>query len=258
MAKEKMVYFRTSLGGFNKDDVNSYIEKLNAEFSEREKAARKKLEAAEEKISGLEQLQDELKQALDKLSALENAAESREKLIGEQLRRIDEQAAEIEVLTRSKSSAENEAARLAERIESLSETIQKSEKYDDVSAQIGEIILSAKSTAEEIVKQAQNEAARKMREANEQLTGAARNFNARAATAAYAVKNQMRKSAHQSYAALAEQTEKTAALLHTLAENISQSTEAFDDKLSAVKTEAETAVETEAAKLFTEEHKLKF
>ena len=43
MAKEKMVYFRTSLGGFNKDDVNSYIEKLNAEFSEREKAARKKI-----------------------------------------------------------------------------------------------------------------------------------------------------------------------------------------------------------------------
>lgn len=124
MAKEKMVYFRTSLGGFNKDDVNSYIEKLNAEFSEREKAARKKLEAAEEKISGLEQLQDELKQALDKLSALENAAESREKLIGEQLRRIDEQAAEIEVLTRSKSSAENEAAKAgrADRISFRNDT----------------------------------------------------------------------------------------------------------------------------------------
>ncbi len=258
MSKEKMIYFRTSLGGFNKEDVNSYIEKLNAEFSEREKSARKKLEAAEEKLTDLERLKSELEQALDKISKLESAAESREKLIKEQLQRIDEQAAEIEALACSKSSAESEAARLAERIESLSEIIQKSQKYDGVSSQIGEIILSAKSTADEIVSQAQRESERKIHETNEQLADAARNFNARAATAAYAVKTEMRKLARQSYATLAEKTEQTAVLLHSLAENISQSTEAFDDSLSAVKTETETAVENEAAKLFTEEHRLKF
>ena len=47
MAKEKMVLFRTAIGGFNRGDVNNYIEKLNAEFSERERIAKKKLDAAE-------------------------------------------------------------------------------------------------------------------------------------------------------------------------------------------------------------------
>ena len=45
MPKEKMVYFRTSLGGFNREDVNSYIEKLNGEFAERERAAKRKTDA---------------------------------------------------------------------------------------------------------------------------------------------------------------------------------------------------------------------
>ena len=53
LPKEKMVYFRTSLGGFNREDVNGYIEKLNAEFAERERAAKRKTDALESKIAEL-------------------------------------------------------------------------------------------------------------------------------------------------------------------------------------------------------------
>ena len=42
MAKEKMVFFRSAIGGFNRDDVNGYIEKLNADFADRERMARRK------------------------------------------------------------------------------------------------------------------------------------------------------------------------------------------------------------------------
>ena len=54
MPKEKMVYFRTSLGGFNREDVNSYIEKLNGEFAERERTAKRKTDALESKLAELQ------------------------------------------------------------------------------------------------------------------------------------------------------------------------------------------------------------
>ena len=91
MPKEKMVYFRTSLGGFNREDVNSYIEKLNGEFAERERAAKRKTDALESKLAELENAKSELERALARASALETAAAEREKLIAEQLARIEEQ-----------------------------------------------------------------------------------------------------------------------------------------------------------------------
>ena len=169
MPKEKMVYFRTSLGGFNREDVNSYIEKLNGEFAERERTAKRK-----------------------------------------------------------------------------------------TGAQIGEIILSAKSTADEIIEAAKREADDMRRSADEQLESAAASFNARAATAAYAVKSQIKKIANDSYSALTAQTEQTAALLHALAENIGKSSAELDDRLASGKSDAEAAIGAEAAKIFGDENRIKF
>ena len=194
MPKEKMVYFRTSLGGFNREDVNSYIEKLNGEFAERERTAKRKTDALESKLAELENAKSELERALARASALETAAAEREKLIAEQLARIEEQNRTIDALRRERGEAQSRAESLDERLASLSDAIAKSEKYDDVSAQIGEIILSAKSTADEIIEAAKREADDMRRTADEQLENAAASFNARAATAAYAVKSQIKKN----------------------------------------------------------------
>ena len=164
MPKEKMVYFRTSLGGFNREDVNSYIEKLNGEFAERERTAKRKTDALESKLAELENAKSELERALARASALETAAAEREKLIAEQLARIEEQNRTIDALRRERGEAQSRAESLDERLASLSDAIAKSEKYDDVSAQIGEIILSAKSTADEIIEAAKREALAKKEE----------------------------------------------------------------------------------------------
>ena len=245
MPKEKMVYFRTSLGGFNREDVNSYIEKLNGEFAERERAAKRKTDALESKLAELENAKSELERALARASALETAAAEREKLIAEQLARIEEQNRTIDALRRERGEAQSRAESLDERLASLSDAIAKSEKYDDVSAQIGEIILSAKSTADEIIEAAKREADDMRRTADEQLESAAASFNARAATAAY-------------YSALTAQTEQTAALLHALAENIGKSSAELDDRLASGKSDAEAAIGAEAAKIFGDENRIKF
>ncbi len=258
MPKEKMVYFRTSLGGFNREDVNSYIEKLNGEFAERERTAKRKTDALESKLAELENAKSELERALARASALETAAAEREKLIAEQLARIEEQNRTIDALRRERGEAQSRAESLDERLASLSDAIAKSEKYDDVSAQIGEIILSAKSTADEIIEAAKREADDMRRTADEQLESAAASFNARAATAAYAVKSQIKKIANDSYSALTAQTEQTAALLHALAENIGKSSAELDDRLASGKSDAEAAIGAEAAKIFGDENRIKF
>ena len=258
MPKEKMVYFRTSLGGFNREDVNSYIEKLNGEFAERERTAKRKADALEARLAEAESAKSELESALKRLSVLEEEAVAREKLIAEQLARIEELNREAENLRRESGEAKSRAESLDERLASLSDAVAKSEKYDDVSAQLGEIILTAKSTADEIVENAKREAEAMRRAADEQLESAAAGFNARAATAAYAVKNQIKKIANESYSALTAQTEQTAALLHALAENIGKSTAELDGKLTDGKSDAEAAIHAETAKIFGEENRVKF
>lgn len=258
MAKEKMVYFRSALGGFNRDDVNGYIEKLNAEFAERERAARKKLEAAEEKCAELEGAKAQFEQSLLRISELEEAAKQRENLLAEYLAAMDAQKATIEELEASRVASESEINALSARIESLSEAICKSEKYDDISAQIGEIILSAKSTAEDIIAKAEKDAEAKRVKADEQIENAAASFNARAATAAYSIKSQMKKLAQDSYASIAEKAAETSDLLRNLAEHISSASESLKEKLSDGKADAESAIEAEAAKVFSNDNRLSF
>lgn len=256
MAKEKMVFFRTAIGGFNREDVNNYIEKLNAEIADRERTAKKKLEISEAKCTELEEKVACLENALVHLSELESEAEAREKLIAEYIEKVEAQAAEIEALRSSNATAKSENSELSAMIDSLSDAISKSEKYDGISGQIGEIILSARSTAEEIVERANKEADSKRAEADAQMESAAASFNARAATAAYAIKGQMKKLANESYAAIAEKAAETSDMLRSLAAHISSASDEFDSKLSSGKLEAENIIDAEAAKVFTDANRL--
>ena len=83
MSRERMVFCRSALGGFNRDDVNGYIEKLNADFAERERIAKKKLDAAEEKCAALEGAKAQFEQSLLRIEELEKEAKQRENLIAE-------------------------------------------------------------------------------------------------------------------------------------------------------------------------------
>lgn len=258
MAKEKMVFFRSALGGFNRDDVNGYIEKLNAEFAERERIAKRKLEAVEEKCAALEGAKEQFEQSLSRIEALEEEAKQRERIIDGYKETVDAQKARIEELEAAGVASETKIGELSARIESLSEAILKSEKYDDISAQIGEIILSAKSTAEDIIAGAEKEAAAKRAKADAQIESAAASFNARAANAATSIKTQMKKIAQESYASLAKKAAETSDLLRDLAAHIGSTSDSFGERISDSKTEAEKAIESEASKVFSNEDRLSF
>lgn len=258
MAKEKMVLFRTSLGGFNRDDVNNYIEKQNNEFAERERISKKKLDTLDARCKELEAKLEELERANLHIAELEKEAAAREKLIAEYIEKVEHQAAEIESLSTSKSYAENEITKLTDEIASLSEVISKSEKYDDISNQIGEIILSARSTADDIIAKADKEAAAMRAAADKEMETAAANFNARAATATYAIKNQMKNIARDSYASLAEKAAETSDMLRNLAAHISGAAEDLNQKIENGKADADSAISNEAAKIFTDENRLSF
>ena len=269
MAKEKMVFFRTALGGFNRDDVNTYIEKLNAEFTERERIVKKKLENADAKCADLEatvsaknaeqtETNAKLQEALIRIAALEEEAAQREALIGEYRDSLDAQKEEIAALEASRIASESEISELSARIESLSEAICKSEKYDDISGQIGEIILSAKSTAEDIIAKAEKDADAKRAKADEQIEVAAEAFNARAINATASIKSQMKKLAYESYADIAEKAAETSDLLRNLAAHISSASDSLENKLSTGKSDAETAIEKEATRIFSGEDRLTF
>ena len=88
------------------------------------------------------------------------------------------------------------------------------------------------------------------------MENAAASFNARAATAAYAIKGQMKKLARDSYASIAEKAAETSDMLRNLAAHISSTSEELTDTLANGKTDAENAIEAEAAKVFTDENRL--
>ena len=258
MAKEKMVFFRTAIGGFNKSDVNSYIEKLNFEFSERERISKKKYEALENKCSELEEFKTKYEDSKATVASLEEELAKRDKDIDELYGVIEEKKRELDALILEKQETENEINVLSERISSLSEVISKSEKYDDISAQVGEIIISAKYTAETIISKAEKEAAAKKAAADKEIESAASSFNARAANAAHSVKNHLKKLANDSYSVIAQKAAETSELLHKLAAHISDSTAYFDEKISQKDEDIESAITYEASKIFSDDHRLTF
>ncbi|MBQ9428186.1 MAG: hypothetical protein IJU41_01430 [Clostridia bacterium] len=257
MAKDKMVYFRTALGGFNKEDVNRYIERINADIAERERTLQKKLTAAESKAAELEEISAKYTDALAKIEELGVKADEREALIAEQLAALDQSRMELESLTEKYNAALSRQSELESQFDAFSEAVQKSEKYDGVRAEIGDIILSAKSSAEEIIRRANRDADEIKANANQRMEQALASFNARTANASTAIKEHMKKLADSVYAQMAVETEKAEAALRSLSAQVEYSRENIDNMMRGDKLTIEKIAADEAAKIFTEEHRLK-
>ena len=210
------------------------------------------MDAAEEKCAALEGAKAQFEQSLLRIEELEKEAKQRENLIAEYRETIDMQKARIEELEANGVALESEIGDLSARIESLSDAILKSEKYDDISAQIGEIILSAKHTAEDIIANAEKEAATRRASADAKMERAAEDFNTRAINAASTIKSHMKKLAQDSYASIAEKAAETSDLLRNLAAHISSASTTLSETLSSGKSDVESTIENEAAKVFSD------
>ncbi len=156
MSGTKNRAFRTSLSGYNREDVNKYILEINNTLSEKDTSfadVSKKLADAEARLSALSQEADALRA---EKSALENIQATLRET-------IDTMKDEASALTERATAAEAENARLSARLAEFdiaSPEEDKSQKYDRISAQIGDIMISANTSADAIVAAANDHAAK--------------------------------------------------------------------------------------------------
>ena len=136
MNDTNMIRFRESFRGYNKDDVNAYIEQVNLRCNRRESELRAQIA--------------ELQGTIVPVAPSPSNAE------------------ETEALREALAKAESEIARLKAEMENApsepavheDENAEKSRLYDSMSAQVGNILIVAKSNAEKILADAKTEAER--------------------------------------------------------------------------------------------------
>ncbi len=150
---ERKIKFRNAMGGYNKADVNDYIESLNTKIFESENESNKKIAELEKKVKELE-------------SEVSQKNEEEIKEIYEKVERADRLIVElnghIDALRQENGELEKKNIELASKIEEYEKTVSetselydKSSKYDKISEQIGSMIVSANARAESIVSEAE-------------------------------------------------------------------------------------------------------
>ena len=176
MANHKDVAFRTALSGYKREDVNAYIIDINREFEEREASLRMQITSAEGRLAeadaavadAQEKLQAEHREKEQAEAIMSALRESNDALKEENSRLIDQVEslrAQLDAITVKLAEAEKESAREME-----SDEIKKSVKYDQISAQIGDILINANSSADRIIATANAEATRIMTETEDEAT----------------------------------------------------------------------------------------
>lgn len=196
MSDIKNVVFRNAIGGYNKSDVNDFLVRSSAELMEREAAANERVKRAErelgeyiEKLGALETELDRTRaeiaekdaeiakisvemQLLEERSAKFDGIDSND--ISEIVSEDEEKVSKLEFDRQEAIIAEqyNEIESLKAEIERLKEQahevditkdkydelIKKAALYDKTSASIGDALISANKTAEEIISAAKEEA----------------------------------------------------------------------------------------------------
>ncbi len=124
------IRFRESFRGYNRDDVKAYIEQLSILFARKEA----------DMHAYISDLENQLKIANDKISSSRTNDE------------YDELLSKLE-------EAQNEIKRLTEENETAVEA-EKNRLYDEMTTQVGSIIVSANTNAEKIISDAKEEANR--------------------------------------------------------------------------------------------------
>ena len=184
---DKNIMFRTSVSGFNKADVTAYVDKQNADFRELTEKMNAALSGKDAEIASLRSEINELKKKDEEIAALQAELDG-----------YKQKAAEFEKKSGSSDPAELSAklseaeSRIAEKeaeIERLKteaaakgkESERKAVLYDDMSAQLGDIIITANKSADGILSDARAEAEKIKEQALADANEFRSNFTARMA-----------------------------------------------------------------------------
>ena len=180
--EENTNFFRESFKGFNKDDVTAFIQKLSRDYAENEEKYKERIAKltaeSKSKSEEIEKLDETLKlQENEKTSAREFQG-SHAEVVNELSVKIAELSAQLEesknaqeqavrnldaVKTEKDAAAEdlkNEIENLKNQLElNKSKTEDEQKIYENITADLGGVIYTAKKSAEDIAAKAKAEAA---------------------------------------------------------------------------------------------------
>lgn len=174
---DKNVLFRTSMSGFNKADVMAYLDKQNADFRELTKEKNDAAAAKDAEIASLRaQLDDLIRQS--------------EQQANEPTGKTEELEARLREAEAALAEKDEIIARLKEEVAAnASENERKAELYDDMSSQLGDIIITANKNADSIIAEANAKAAEINEKAVSDAEERKRAFEVRMTRISAAVKN---------------------------------------------------------------------
>ena len=257
--------FRTQLSGYNKDDVNNYIEEQNLSFSRKEATLKKTLNEKQEQINSLTAQVAELKKIPDLTAPLE-AEKEKVKALAEENKGLAA-IAEAHLTTVSELTEEN--TKLKEELETLRRRIEEAANkpaeikeavpaedagqsimYDKVSRQLGSMLIdaremtdnmvsSAKERSEKIIADARDEAKKIISDAGEK--------NARALDAAAQCSKRLISNMNMEYLKYISETKED---LNRFLDDNSQKQQKLADLLARLKDECnrEAAAKIDAIK----------
>ena len=160
MTTQKNVAFRSALNGYNREDVNRYILDADRQAQEREAALVREADSLREQTSSLEAECAAQKTRAAQADMERTGAENIIASLRESVDRLKEENAALrEEIASLRRQTEEQAA---------DANAEKTQKYDQISAQIGDIMIHATSSADRIVAQANEQAARILAETEEE------------------------------------------------------------------------------------------
>ena len=174
--KTEGIRFRESLKGYNKGDVNAFIEQQDRLFAEAEGDYRRRLEAADHKIAELTAQNQEL---TDRLNVSRESTDLGDKLaqaesrIAEITQQLAQKDAELEAAGKRMGMLEQKLGESGGGDGPIDGEHEKAQLYDRMSRKIGDMFLSAGESADKIVSDARRNAEQITEEAETMRRGTA-------------------------------------------------------------------------------------
>ena len=193
MEEIKSTAFRSAMGGFNKKDVNDYIEALSRRHEEQMNQAGGQLQAANARIAELEKEADDMRTALavpNESESLREKLQQTEALLDARAKQTDELTAELsalkeklaqceaslaakteqaEALTVERDAAREQFAAASTKLSLFAGMEEKLADYERMKAKMGEIYLEAAAGAGRIKTEAEAYAAARRADVDNEL-----------------------------------------------------------------------------------------
>lgn len=173
--EQEGIFKTTTFGGFDKKSVLTYIDALTEKHHAEEEELRGQIEefskAQDSQVAYIQKLESQLTEMEEKLEAVAGQLEEERAATPQAASQINELNHHNNELEQKLADTERELKIQMERNRQLQFKVEgavyKSQKYDEMSAQIGDAMLIAKANADKIAADAQRDADTLLREARE-------------------------------------------------------------------------------------------